>query len=57
MIDLDEGRTLAYRQSKAIRRAVRAALVWILDSVDSLPYPEPARGALGLWEWNREGLW
>ena len=30
---------------------------WILDSVDSLPYPEPARGALGLWEWNREGLW
>jgi activating signal cointegrator 1 len=26
--------------------------VWVLDDVQALPEPIPARGALGLWEWN-----
>jgi hypothetical protein len=25
---------------------------WILDSLESLPDPIPAKGALGLWEWK-----
>jgi len=26
---------------------------WVLDNVQRLPAPVPARGALGVWEWNK----
>ena len=30
---------------------------WILEDVKPLPDPEPARGALGLWEWDDAAYW
>ncbi len=29
---------------------------WILEDVNPLPEPVPARGKLGLWEWEPEGI-
>lgn len=28
--------------------------MWLLDHIQALPEPIPARGSLGLWEWSRD---
>lgn len=30
---------------------------WLLADVKLLPVPIPAKGALGLWDWNDDALW
>lgn len=30
---------------------------WILEDVAELPEPEPAKGALSLWDWDAESYW
>ncbi len=29
---------------------------WLLTNIQALPQPVPARGALGLWDWNEQDL-
>ena len=40
------------QQEEAFGDYSEGRYAWILDNVQSLPQPVPAKGSLGLWEWN-----
>ena len=42
-------------QEKAFGDYSPGRYAWLLDNVQMLPEPIPAKGALGLWEWKQDG--
>ncbi len=40
-------------QERAFGDYTSGRFAWVLEDVQMLPTPIPARGALGLWEWNK----
>jgi len=43
------------KQEEAFGDYSPGRFAWILEDVKQLPEPIPAKGALGLWEWEAEG--
>ena len=43
------------RNERAFGDYTAGRFAWVLEDIQSLPEPIPARGALGLWDWDEQG--
>jgi hypothetical protein len=52
VVRVEPGRLYATERERAFGDYTIGRYAWLLDEVEPLPEPMPARGALGLWEWT-----
>jgi hypothetical protein len=55
-VALDWFKAHAARHDQQFGDYTLGRFMWLLSDVVALPEPIPARGALGLWEWDEVGL-
>jgi hypothetical protein len=48
------GQRVLSKQERGFGDYSEGRYAWLLDDIEILPEPIPARGALGLWEWKPE---